>query len=252
MSDGPGFDPYAVLGVGVEADSIVIQLAYKARIRGAHPDIAGAAGLEHAKRLNVARDWLLDPDRRAQLPRSRPTPARPGARRAPRGRPPRRGANARRRSATEAAYDPRTLGPFSYDFGAHSGELRALLRAIGSLTRDERARVNYSLGDTRPNYFDGYRDYLGPELGSRSQALRDAVSMVWDAGDDEEAPFVSPLGRLIPSGSLVVNAYAQWLLLGDFFSRELGDAVFRSEHVIDSFALRCRGPWEASIRTSWT
>ena len=247
MIEGPGFDPYAELGVSVEADSIVIQLAYKARIREAHPDIAGAAGLEMAKRLNVARDWLLDPDRRAQLPQSRATPRRPGARPAPRGRPPRRGKNPRRRSATGAAYDPRRMDPFGYDFGAHSGELRAFLRAIGSLTRDERARVNYSLGDTRPIYFDGYRDYLGPELGLRSEVLRDAVSSVWDAGHDEEAPFVAPLGRLVPSGSLVANAYAQWLLLGDFFGRELGDAVFRSEHVIDSFAMRCRGPWEASI-----
>ncbi|MFV2064795.1 MAG: hypothetical protein ACC726_14980, partial [Chloroflexota bacterium] len=82
----------------------------------------------------------------------------------------------------------------------------------------------------------------------RSGALRDAVWLVWNSGVDEEAPFVFTLGRVLPSGFLVANAYAQWMLLGDFFRQELGDAVFRSRHVIDSFALRCTGPWQGSVR----
>ena len=48
MTADPGFDPYLVLGVGVDADELVIQLAYRARIREVHPDLAGAAGLERA------------------------------------------------------------------------------------------------------------------------------------------------------------------------------------------------------------
>lgn len=232
MSDGPGFDPYAELGVGIEADAIVIQLAYRARIREVHPDLAGSAGLDHAKRLNVARDWLLDPHRRAQLP---PPGAAPGR-------------TVRPRRDGAATYRPSSLDPFRFDFGPRTAELRALLRTIGALTRDERARVNYSLGEARPLGFDGYGDFLGPRLGLRSRALRDAVSMVWAAGVDEQAPTVARLGRLVPGGSLVANAYAQWILLGGFFREELGDAVFRSEHVIESFAARCRGPWEASIR----
>jgi len=232
MTDGPGFDPYAVLGVGSDADAIVIQLAYKARIRGVHPDIAGVAGLEQTKRLNAARDWLLDPALRAQLLQAPNAPHQPP----------------RRRHETHTPYDPSNLDPYAFDFGPRTAELRAFLRAISALSRDERARVNYSLGDARPVFFEGYRSYFGPQLWLRSQALRDALSLVWEQGVDEAAPFAFRLGRVIPSGFLVANAYAQWILLGDFFRHELGDAVFRSEHVIDSFAARCIGPWEGSVR----
>jgi curved DNA-binding protein CbpA len=232
MTDGPGFDPYAVLGVGVDADAIVIQFAYKARVRAVHPDIAGAAGLEQTKRLNAARDWLLDPNLRARL-------LQPPA--APRQR-------AHRRPETRAAYDPLDFDPYRFDFGPHTDELRAFLRALGALSRDERARVNYSLGDGRPVDFDGYSDYFGPQLRSRSRALRDAVSLVWNTGVDEPAPFVFVLGRVLPSGFLVANAYAQWILLGDLFRQELRDAVFRSEHVVEAFAARCTGPWQGSVR----
>lgn len=246
MTDSPALDPYEVLGVGLDADAIVIQLAYRARIREVHPDRAGSAGLEAAKRLNMARDWLLDPVLRAQLGRS-PGPAAQadGARTDARGRPA-TSARPRRRRSTGARQRPSILDPYGFDFGPHTDELRAFFEGIGSLSRDERARVNYSLGDARPVVFEDYRDYLPPQLWTRSRALRDVVSLLWEAGVDEEAP--SPLGRDVPTGLLVANAYAQWVLLGDLFRRELGDAVFRSEHVIESFALRCTGPWEASVR----
>jgi curved DNA-binding protein CbpA len=248
MSADPGFDPYDVLGVGVDADAIVIQFAYKARIRAVHPDIAGVGGLAQTKRLNTARDWLLDPNLRAQLPRSRTAQHRPGARTTRRDPPPRWDAQARRRPETRTAYDPFDFDPSTFDFGPRTVEIRALLRAIGALSRDERARANYSLGDARPVYFEGYMDYFGPQLRSRSRALRHAVGQVWGSGVDEEAPFVFSLGRVLPSGFLVANAYAQWMLVGQFFREELGDAAFRSEHVVDSFAVRCIGPWEGSVR----
>ncbi len=245
MIDGPGFDPFEVLGVGPDADVVVVQLAYRARIRAVHPDLAGSAGLEQAKRLNVARDWLLDPDLRARLRPS--TPGWPpgdggawGAR--PRTWRPRTGP----RSAAESA-DPAHLDPLAADLGPHADELRAFIRAIGTLTSDERARVNHGLGDSRPVPFEAYRGYLGPPLWARSRALRRAVAREWERGLDEPAPHLFPLGRLVPSGLLVANAYAQWILLADFFRHELGDAAFRGEHVVDSFAARCRGPWEGSV-----
>ena len=145
MIDSPGFDPFEVLGVGPDADAVVVQLAYRARIRAVHPDLAGSAGLEQAKRLNVARDWLLDPDLRARLRPS--TPGWPpgdggawGAR--PRTWRPRTGP----RRAAESA-DPAHLDPLAADLGPHADELRAFIRAIGTLTSDERARVNHGLGD---------------------------------------------------------------------------------------------------------
>jgi curved DNA-binding protein CbpA len=257
MTDHLGFDPYEVLGIGVDADEIVIQLAYRARIRQAHPDIAGASGLEAAKRLNLARDWLLDPGVRARLA-TRAAQATGATRdtRDTRTRTARRGAH----GAAQQARDPRTWrtrtasrgtrrrpAPDSVDFGPRAAELGAFLQAIGSLTPDERARVNYSLGDTRPVDVEGYRDYLGPELWQRSRALRGAVERAWRRGTDEEAPVVFSLGRLLPTGFLVANAYAQWILLEDFFRDALTDAVFRGEPVLGALAARCRAPWEASV-----
>jgi hypothetical protein len=248
MTAHPGFDPYEVLGIAVDADEVVIQLAYRARIRQAHPDIAGPAGLEAAKRLNLARDWLLDPEMRARL-----------SARATRATGPRSAAGGTA-GRGQRAWDPRTWrtrtaprgsrrgpGPDVADLGPRGAELRSFLYAIGSLTPDERARVNYSLGDTRPFDVEGYRDYLGPELWQQSRAVRGAVERAWQGGSDEDAPYVFPLGRLLPTGFLVANAYAQWILLGDFFRDALSDAVFQDERVLAALAARCRAPWEASV-----
>lgn len=251
MIDGPGFDPYVVLGVSRDADAVVIQLAYRARMREAHPDVAGAAGLERAKLLNIARDRLLDPASRAQSSAQHTAAQQAAAQSAGDAASPRDGRRARRPTATRRggrSYDRSTLDPFACDFGPHTIELRAFLGSIDSLTPDERARVNYSLGDGRSVDFEPYLDYLEPRLWTASQALRDAVSLVWDRGTDDVGPFVPPLGQLLPSGFLVANAYAQWILLGDFFREELGGAVFRSEQVFESFAARCTEPWRASVR----
>ncbi len=229
MAESPGFDPYQVLGVGRDADEVVVQLAYRARIRDAHPDVAGAAGLEQAKRLNVARDWLLDPERRAQLEPRRATSASPPPR-APRSRAGRQ--------------VPRGV---SFDQGRHAGEIAAFLHAIELLTPDERARVNYSLGDAPPPDLELYRDFLGPGLWARSGALRDEVELVWERELDEPAPNVPGLGRLLPTGLLVANLYAQWILLEDFFREELGGLMVRGIRVADSLAWRCTAPWIGSV-----
>ena len=212
-----------------------------------HPDIAGAAGLEQTKRLNAARDWLLNPSLRVQL--VRPAAARrPGAGATRGGGPPYGYARTGQGAGADLGYDRSGLDPDTFDFGPHTAQLRAFFGAIRTLSRDERARVNYSLGDQRPVFFEAYRDYLGPQLWTRSRALRDAVSLVWLSGVDEEAPYVFPLGYVLPSGFLVANASAQWVLLGDFLKRELEGGAARSEHLVESFAARCAGPWLASVR----
>ena len=228
MIDHPGFDPYEVLGVGLDADEIVIQLAHRARIREAHPDVAGPAGLELTKRLNVARDWLLDPDRRALLRGPRPTPPAEE----PRG--------GRRRG-------PRVPPLDHFDLGRHGDEIQTFLHAIGGLSPDERARVNYSLGDSPPPDLELYREFLGPELWARSQALRDEVERVWERRVDEPAPQLPRLGRLLPTGLLVANLYAQWLLLEDFFREALAGLTHRGVRVADSLAVRCTAPWLGSV-----
>ena len=69
----PDFDLYAVLGVAPDADDEAIRAAHREGVRLAHPDVApgGDATDDLAKRLNVARDWLTDPVRRARYDESR-------------------------------------------------------------------------------------------------------------------------------------------------------------------------------------
>ncbi len=64
----PDDDLYARLEVAVEASPEAIELAWRALLKRHHPDIAGSgeAALDRAKRINVAHDWLSDPDLRAR------------------------------------------------------------------------------------------------------------------------------------------------------------------------------------------
>ena len=117
---------------------------------------------------------------------------------------------------------------------------------------EESVRVNYSLGDAPPVDLEAYRDYLGPELWARSQALRDEVDRIWERGLDEPAPNVPGLGRLLPTGLLVANLYAQWILLEDFFREELAGLMVRGVRVADSLAWRCTAPWIGSARKAAT
>lgn len=67
----PADDLYARLEVPASASPEAIEVAWRALLRRHHPDIAGDSGLEHAKRINVAHDWLSDPDLRARYDRER-------------------------------------------------------------------------------------------------------------------------------------------------------------------------------------
>ena len=245
MKQAPDFDPFELLGLDASADGATIDRAYKARIRFVHPDIAGPAGLNEAKRLNVAREWLLDPDLRAQLPQrtprwhtraAEPPPPPPGpsswywdGKSGPSPKP-----------AWE--YDPLTDDPLTFDFGPRTGELRAFFDAIRSLTADERARVTYSLGDAPPLLFDEFRNLVSEQLWARSRALDDAVSTVWRERLDESTPLLFPRGRVFGNGPVVANAYAQWLLLGDVIRQRTRDA-----DTIAALAARCTRSWAASI-----
>jgi len=90
-------DPYLVLGVTRHADREEILKAFKRRARSLHPDVSGDDTA--FKRLNLARDVLLDPRRRAEydrltyrpaagtpVPYEEPPPA-PGRTASPTGRP---------------------------------------------------------------------------------------------------------------------------------------------------------------------
>lgn len=67
----PADDLYARLEVPSTASPEAIEIAWRALLRQHHPDVAGEPGLEHAKRINVAHDWLSDPTLRARYDRER-------------------------------------------------------------------------------------------------------------------------------------------------------------------------------------
>jgi hypothetical protein len=96
MGEGeiPQYDLYKALEVDPEASTETIEAAHRSLIRRFHPDRAQDRdnALEHTKRLNVARDWLTDPARRASYDRARLRLEMPSAQ----ARPPRPAASAAR------------------------------------------------------------------------------------------------------------------------------------------------------------
>lgn len=252
MPNLPDFDPYELLGVDASADAVVIDRAYKARIRLVHPDVAGSAGLVETKRLNVAREWLLDPELRARLPkptrRWRDAPIRTQRRAEPTPESPRRDPHpswqwdTASRPGTDGVYDPLRHDPLTFDYGAKSEQVRAFLATLRALSDDERARLTYSLGPEPPGSISRYKEQLGELLWGRSRALHDAVLSVWHEREDEIAPFDFPKTPFYGGGPAVANAYAQWTLLGDAIRASGADAA-----ELDRAADACTWPWTASV-----
>jgi curved DNA-binding protein CbpA len=67
----PSDDLYARLELPTNATPEAVEIAWRALLRRHHPDVAGPDGLEHAKRINVAHDWLSDPALRTRYDRER-------------------------------------------------------------------------------------------------------------------------------------------------------------------------------------
>jgi len=66
----PEFDLYAELKVAPFADADAIERAWRAGVRSVHPDRAQSgnerAATARTARLNIAREWLMDPSKRAR------------------------------------------------------------------------------------------------------------------------------------------------------------------------------------------
>ena len=271
MNQLPDFDPFELLGLDASADAATIDRAYKARIRFVHPDIAGIAGLDETKRLNVAREWLLDPDLRLQLPkpsprwgvhrrarRAEPPPqppaSPPSSHPSPPPPPPPPGSTRSRDTSwywdgaaapptrPTWTYDPALDDPLTFDYGAWSEPLRAFFESIRTLTSDERARVTYSLGEEPPLFFEDFGEVISERMWARSEALGDAIERVWRERLDEAPPLLFPRGRVFGNGIVVANAYAQWILLGDAIRQKTRDPATAT-----ALATRCAAPWDASI-----
>lgn len=217
----PPDDLYARLELPIDASFEAVEVAWRALLKRYHPDVAGPTADPLAKRINVAHDWLSDPELRGRYDRERhPQPARSGTIRG--GRAVRGGGRGHddeavaRRPAPRRPIDPEQA-------------LVRHLKRIALLTPDELDRL--TLAETQPIAFvASIARFLPKErlaaLGSVERRVQDVLPARarWDA----------------PTRDAAVG-FAYELLLGPFLDEHLS-TPFR-ERVRERLA---RG-WEAAV-----
>jgi DnaJ domain len=189
----PADDLYARLGVPRDASPEAIDLAWRALLRKHHPDVAGPDGLEVAKRINVAHDWLTDPDLRRRYDRERGTGIRSG-------RPPRAGPD----WSTPTQRPVRRLPTMAE-------QVAAVVERVGRLTMDELDRL--ALAEPAPIAFLAtLRRFVQPELErTLEEAERAALANLPPAAR-----------RNVPTHDAVIGRLAD-IILGDVLDAILGD-----------------------------
>ena len=209
----PADDLYARLEIGVDASPEVIELAWRSLLRQHHPDVAGEGGLERSKRINVAHDWLSDPDLRARYDHER------GLRTSVRdtgGRDPRRGARAAPRPVRPRPVDPtETLARF--------------LDRVAALEPDEIDRL--ACAEPAPIAFGAtIARFLPPDQAAALEAMETAVAARLD-----------PAAAARPSVRDAVESYGTELVLGPFLDELL------SEPFRERTGERLTRGWDAAV-----
>lgn len=198
----PADDLYARLGVPVDASFEAIDLAWRGLLRKHHPDVAGPDGLDLAKRINVAHDWLSDAASRARYDDER----------AIGGNLRQRGAGAAR-SGSAAGRDPAwaTRAPRRPRPASTADRVAAIVERVGRLSVDELDRMG--LAEPAPIAFLAtLRRFLGAE---QMAALDDAERAVLQA--------LPSAARRVPGiRDAVVGRIAE-LMLADTLDELLGD-----------------------------
>jgi curved DNA-binding protein CbpA len=166
----PADDLYARLEVPATASPEAIELAWRALLRQHHPDVAGPDGLDTAKRINVAHDWLSDPALRAHYDRERGLVGVPRDRGGPR----------------DAAYQPRGASERTAARRRRSDPADAIARfleRVSDLTVDELDRL--ALADPTPIAFVAtIRRFIPPEhLAVLDSTSREAVRRLGHAAE---------------------------------------------------------------------
>ena len=212
----PADDLYARLEISVDASPEIIEVAWRSLLRQHHPDVAGPSGLEHAKRINVAHDWLSDPDLRRRYDRER------GIRRSVRdtgGRDPR-----------SVGHEPaRPVRPVRARPADPEEALARFLDRVATLDADEVDRL--ACADSTPIAFAAtVARFLPPD---RLEALESAEAAV--------AARLDPAAAARPGVRDAIDGYATELVLG----RYLDDLL--SEPFRERARERLTRGWEAAV-----
>jgi curved DNA-binding protein CbpA len=192
----PDDDLYARLGVPVDASPEAIEIAWRGLLRRHHPDVAGEDGLEAAKRINVAHDWLADPALRARYDEERgPGPAGRSGRSVREGWRPRADGTAvvRRRPPSQAE------------------RVAAIVERVARLDRDELDRL--SLAEPAPIAFVAtIRRFVDPDLIA-----------VLDDADRRARAALPPFARRRPAVRDAIVGRLAEIVLGDTLDELLGE-----------------------------
>jgi curved DNA-binding protein CbpA len=210
--DIPTDDLYARLELPVGAPPEAVEIAWRALLKRHHPDVAGEASLESAKRINVAHDWLSDPTLRVRYDEARRKAARRGGPTSPtangattRTRGPAAGRTAPRRPRVRLD-DGQGRPP---DLDLASPEVVAFLDGVAAMSGDELDRLE--LADPPPIAFvASIRRFLDPGRVAALDALEEAV--------ETRLPAARRHGVRD-----VVMSYGQYLLLAGFLADELSE-----------------------------
>jgi curved DNA-binding protein CbpA len=216
----PADDLYAQLDLPHDASPEAIEVAWRGLLRLHHPDVAGPAGLERAKRINVAHDWLGDPGLRARYDRERGVNAR------------RAGADDRRRERPDRGRSPDS----NLDHAAArrppadpAEAIARFLERLSSLTADELDRL--AAAEPAPIAFGAtIRRFLPDDRRLTLEAV--------EAEIDRRLP-ADVLARAGTRGA--IEAYAAELVLGPFLDHLL------SEPFRERTRERLTRGWEAAV-----
>jgi curved DNA-binding protein CbpA len=213
----PADDLYARLEIPVDAGPEVIEVAWRSLLRQHHPDVAGDAGLERSKRINVAHDWLSDPELRARYDHAR------GLRRSVRDTAGRDVRDVRGADRAAAARPVRHRPPDPAETMAR------FLDRVAALTPDEIDRL--ACADPTPIAFGAtIARFLPPDQLAALASMETAV----DAR-------LAPAAAALPGVRDAVEGYATELVLGDFLDELL------SEPFRDRARERLTRGWEAAV-----
>jgi curved DNA-binding protein CbpA len=218
----PSDDLYARLELSTDASPEAIEVAWRALLKRHHPDVAGASvdADERSKRINVAHDWLSNPELRARYDRER----HPGA-----GRPARRGVPPPPPRRGPAGSAPHPSQPLRRRPADVEEALARHLDRVERLTPDEQDRL--TLAETPPVAFvASIARFLSPERLAALEAVEQRVH--------ERLPRAVRWNPAVRDSAV---GYAQELVLGPFLDEHLS-APFR-----DRVRERLTRGWSAAV-----